>query len=74
LFRQRRDNLLAVPGSLLVQDVLADALADVPVEADKRRVDRPGGLLAGGLDQGADVTQQPVGVDLRHGEAGRRVS
>src|SRR5271157_2953632 len=70
LSRQRRDYLLAVPGPFLPEDVLPDTGADVPVEANQGRVDSAGGLLAGGLDQGPEVGQKPVGGNRQHGRCG----
>jgi len=55
--RKRLHDLLTVVGPLLPEHILPDPLADVPVEADQRRIDRAGGLLAGGLDQGPEVVE-----------------
>ena len=71
LCRQRLHNLLAVFGPPFFKDILADARADMPVEADECRVDRSGDLLAGGFDQVADITQQAITGDPRT-RSGRR--
>jgi hypothetical protein len=60
LFRQCRNNLLAVARTLLVEYVLPNPLADVPVQTDQGRVHRAGGLLAGRLDQRTNVAQQAL--------------
>jgi hypothetical protein len=60
LCRQRLHNVLAVLGPFLLKHIVPNARADVPVEADERRVDRAGGLLAGGFDQVADITQEAI--------------
>ena len=39
--RQRRQNLLSVPGSFSLQDVLANASTDAPVKQDQSGVDLP---------------------------------
>ena len=63
---QRGTICLAVFGPLLVEDILAYPLANVPVQADQPGVDRPCDLLAGRFDQGSDVAQEPIGSDRRH--------
>jgi hypothetical protein len=60
LCRQRLHNVLAVLDLFLLKHIVPNARADVPVEADERRVDRAGGLLAGGFDQVAEITQEPI--------------
>jgi hypothetical protein len=72
LCRQRLHNLLAVLGPFLSKHILADARADMPVEADERRVDRAGGLRASGFDELADITSQAITGHPRPSRYGRR--
>ena len=51
LSRQRRDNHLAVGGTLASEDLREDALTNSPVEQDLGRVDGLGDAGAGHLDQ-----------------------
>jgi hypothetical protein len=55
---QRGDNLPTVIGPLFVEDVLADAFPDVPVERGKARTHSARHAFAGLLDQSPQVRQQ----------------
>src|ERR1035438_718008 len=57
LCTQRGHYLLPILGPLLLQDVLADALSDVPVERGEPRIHRPRHAFAGLLDQPPQVGQ-----------------
>ena len=52
---QRGDNLGAILRPLLLEDVLADPRADLPVERGQPGIDRLRHLLAGDLDHLTDV-------------------
>jgi hypothetical protein len=59
LSTQCGDNLLAVTRSLLVQHIVADTLADLPVHGDPGGIDGASRLFAGRRDQRADF-QAPL--------------
>src|SRR5439155_10486599 len=61
LSRQCRDDLLPILRSLLLQDVLADTLADFPVEQGQARVEGGGDPGAGVGNETANVAQQSNG-------------
>src|SRR5262249_28724107 len=60
LSRQRRDNPLAVGGTLSAEDVLTDSPTDVPVENDEAGVDRLGDPASGRLDKCPHVRDESL--------------
>jgi len=60
LCRQRRHNLLTVLCTLLLEDVLPDALTHAPIEQNQHRVDLPRYVLACFDDQYVGIWDLPI--------------
>jgi hypothetical protein len=67
LSRQRRDNLFAVPGALLAEDVPANPVSDAPVKKYELSVDGLGSAMACSVDEGSNIGDEDTG-DLRRND------
>jgi hypothetical protein len=56
--RQRRHDLLAIFGALLLEHIPADAMADLLIEHGEGGTEGPGGGLARLLDQGTNLFEE----------------
>ena len=64
LSRQRRDNLFAIPGALLAEDVPANPVSDAPVKKYQLSIDGLGSAMARSVDEGSNIGDEDAG-DLR---------
>jgi hypothetical protein len=64
LSRQRRDNLFAVPGELLAEDVPANLVSDAPGEKYQLSIDGLGSVMTSSVDEGSNIGDEGAG-DLR---------
>ena len=60
LSRQRRDNVFAVPGALLAEDVVANPVSDAPVKKYQLSIDGLGTAMACGVDEGSGNLRRHV--------------
>jgi hypothetical protein len=64
LSRQRRDNLFALPGALLAEDIPANPVSDAPVEKYQLSIDGLGSAMACSVDERSKIGDESAG-DLR---------